>query len=112
MTMPSAGSRPAGTSQKLLTVFTPMPMSDGHFTSGVTVLVAAAAGFDGAFFAGALCRCAAAGPARARSAANTAVARVIDERRMTLSIAFEVRGSRVEGRGSRVEGRGSRRDAR
>jgi len=51
---PVPDRRPAGTSQKLRTVLIPMPMSDGHFTSGVIVLSgasgAALAAFAGAFF--------------------------------------------------------------
>src|SRR5438309_9695649 len=76
--MPCAGSRPAGTSQKLRTVLMPMPMSDGHFTSGVVVLSgiggAAFAAFAGAFF-GALRDWAAAGPAASRAAMSIGVRR-------------------------------------
>ena len=62
MTMPCSGSRPAGTSQKLRTVFTPMPMSDGHLISGVTVFGGTSAALAGAFFA-VFFRCATAGEA-------------------------------------------------
>src|SRR5438445_13328843 len=78
--MPCAGSRPAGTSQKLRTVLIPMPMSDGHFTSGVTVLSgtggAAFADFAAAFF-GARRDWAAAGTPASMAAMSTGVRRRI-----------------------------------
>src|SRR4051812_36591042 len=86
MTTPSAGSRPAGTSQKLRTVFTPMPISDGHFTSGVIVFGLISTVLAGALRAGVRRFCAATG-----AAARTATIRTVTKRRICSSIASDDR---------------------
>src|SRR5262245_42835925 len=97
--IPSEGSRPAGTSQKLRIVFTPMPTREGHLISGVTVF-GCTTGAGAGFFAGGGFRfCAASGAAR-----RSAIRNDVTTRRMSQYI---VRGPMTDDRWSMVDGRWS-----